>query len=70
MVARKSLLGPKPEHPELDELFERTRELAVTDEQLEEQRISFAYGNAPSGSRVTKESLRSASQRMQIVRDR
>ena len=69
MAERKSLLGPPPEHPELDALLERTKNIPVTDEQLEEQRISFAYGNAPKDSRITKESVRDASHRMRIVRD-
>lgn len=69
MAARKSVLGPPPEHPELDALIERTREVAVTEEQLHEQRISFAYGNAPEDSGITKESVREASSRMRMAED-
>ena len=66
MAARKSLLGPTPRHPELYELLESTRSILVTDEQLQEQRVSFAYGNAPKNSRITKDSVREASHRMRI----
>ena len=69
MAARKPFLGPTPSHPELDRLREETRGLKVTDEQLEEQRISFVYGNAPAGSAITKESARTASKRFRIKQD-
>lgn len=68
MADRKSLLGPAPQHPELDALLERTKNVPITDEQLQEQRISFAYGNAPKDSRITKESVRDASHRMRMAR--
>jgi len=67
MAPRKSVMGPAPHHPELDRLRESTRNIQVTEAQLEEQRVSFAYGNAPEDSRITKESVRSASHRMRIA---
>lgn len=69
MAARKPFLGPAPAHPELDRLREQTRSLKVTDEQLAEQRISFVYGNAPVGSKITKESARTASRRFRMKQD-
>jgi hypothetical protein len=69
MAARKSFLGPVPEHPELDELRNETRALRVTDEQLAEQRVSFIYGNAPEGSGITRASARSASAGIRITDD-
>lgn len=66
MAARKPLLGPAPSHPELDKLLEHARTLQITDEQLQEQRISFAYGNAPVSSRITKDSVRNASRSLRI----
>ena len=69
MAARKAVLGPAPNHPELDQLLEEARKTPVSDEQLQEQRVSFAYGNAPADSNITKESVRSASQSMRIVRE-
>lgn len=60
MAIRKSALKSAPSRPELDRLLQQARETGVTDEQLFEQRISFAYGNAPEGSGITKETARSA----------
>lgn len=68
MVDRKSFLGPNPKHPELDALLEQASKAEMTDEQLREQRVSFAYGNAPVSARITKESVRAASRGMRIVR--
>jgi hypothetical protein len=67
MAARKAFLGPAPSHPELDKLLENARKNPVTDEQLHEQRISFAYGNAPADSGITKDSVRAASQRIRMA---
>ena len=64
MAERKLFLGPTPVHPELDKLREQTRNIKVTDADLEEQRVSFAYGNAPADSPITKESVRKASKRL------
>lgn len=67
MAIRKSFLGPTPEHPELDRLLEATREFKLTEQQLEEQRISFAYGNAPASSTlITKDSVRSAAKSIRL----
>jgi hypothetical protein len=61
MVERKSVLKPAPARPELQRLLADSVSAGVTDEQLREQRVSFAYGNAPDGSRITKDSARIAS---------
>ena len=69
MVARKSLLVSAPERPELDRLLEAARQSGVTDEQLQKQRASFAYGNAPAGAdRITKQSAISASMQNRLTR--
>lgn len=48
-------------HPELWALLEEARKMGVADAQLQEQRASFAYGNALEDSgRITKESARIA----------
>ena len=60
MVARKAVVKPAPARPELDDLIRASLEAGVTDEELQEQRVSFAYGNAPEGSRITKDSVRKA----------
>jgi hypothetical protein len=59
--------GPAPEHPELDRLLEETRGVKLTEAQLEEQRISFAYGNAPVSSElITKDTVRAASKSIRL----
>ena len=68
MAARKPFFGPAPNHPELDRLLEQARNTDITDEQLREQRVSFAYGNAPEDAKITKESAREASNSFRIKR--
>jgi hypothetical protein len=60
MAIRKSALKSAPPRPELDRLLEQARNTGVTDEQLRAQRASFAYGNAPENSRITKETAERA----------
>ena len=63
MAERKTALKRAPKRPELEALLDRAKTVVLTDKDLEEQRASFVYGNAPKGSRITKESaLRSAKQ--------
>ena len=69
MAARKSVFGPTPSHPELDQLREETRGIKVTDAQLAEQRVSFIFGNAPQGSGITRDSARAASTGIRITKD-
>jgi hypothetical protein len=67
MAIRKSFLGPAPEHPELDRLLEATRTRQLTEAELQEQRVSFAYGNAPASSNlITKDSVRAASRSIRL----
>jgi hypothetical protein len=67
MAVRKSFLGPTPEHRELDRLLEQTRNVTVTEAELQEQRVSFAYGNAPVDQKlITKDSVRSASKSIRL----
>lgn len=67
MADRKPILGESPPRPELDRLFEAARTTGVTDEDLQEQRISFAYGNAPENSGITKASVREASRTIRLI---
>lgn len=69
MAARKAALRPAPSRPDLDRLLAASIASGVTDEMLEEQRISFAYGNAPEGSRITKDSARRASRSIRVTHD-
>jgi hypothetical protein len=68
MVARKSTIDDVPARPELDALVEKARIEGVSEAQLRDQRVSFAYGNAPaSAERITKESVRAASSRSKLL---
>lgn len=67
MAERKPSITRAPPRPALEELLVKNKEVGVTDEVLEEQRVSFAYGNAPKGSRVTKASIRSASKSFRLA---
>ncbi len=67
MVERKSALKRAPERPELDALLERAKTVVLTEADLREQRASFVYGNAPKGSRITKESALKSVNRIRVV---
>ena len=63
MADRKPFIGDIKKDDELNALLEASRAKNVTDEDLREQRISFAYGNAPANAKsITKDSVRKASQ--------
>jgi hypothetical protein len=66
MADRKQFLNPAPVDPELAELLNATKEANVSDEELREQRISFAFGNALSSETITKESVRKTSQHIRL----
>jgi hypothetical protein len=57
---------PAPD-PELTRLLAESRNKAVTEEELREQRISFAFGNALGSERITKESVRFASEHIRLL---
>lgn len=62
MAARKQFVKTAESDPELRQLVLATADSEVTEEDLREQRISFAYGNAPvNAERITKDSVRRAS---------
>ena len=68
MAERKSAFKRAPERPELQVLLDRAKTVFMTDEQLLEQRASFVYGNAPKGSRITKESALKAARQIRITK--
>jgi hypothetical protein len=54
--------------PELMRLLDASRGTVVTEEELREQRISFAFGNAPHDSDlITKDSVRAASTHIRLL---
>lgn len=68
MAARKQFLKPTPPDPELNRLLDEARVKDLSEEELREQRISFAYGNAPADAeqRITKDSVRQASTHIRL----
>ncbi|MBL4687603.1 MAG: hypothetical protein JKY37_23610 [Nannocystaceae bacterium] len=67
MPARKQFQSTLVADPELAGLLEAAKSQKVPEEILREQRISFAFGNAPRDSDlITKDSVRYASEHLQI----
>lgn len=67
MADRKQFLNTKPADPDLLRVLEASRDTKVTEEELHEQRISFAFGNAPESKLITKDSVRRASKKISIL---
>ena len=51
---------------ETHKFLEESKRIPVTDEELREQRISFAYGNALESDYITKESVRHAAASLRL----
>lgn len=67
MAERKTALKRAPARPALEAKLENAKSVILTDDQLQEQRASFAFGNAPKGSRITKESAIKATQHIRVL---
>ncbi len=66
MADRKQFLNAEGADAELLQLLDATRDVVVSDEQLRAQRVSFAFGNAPHSSNLTRESVVRASETMRL----
>lgn len=66
MPARKQLQSTLSVKPKLKRLLAEAREKEVSEEELHEQRVSFAFGNAPESDLITKESVRHASEHLKL----
>lgn len=66
MADRKQFLTTGPADPELMALLAQARGRDVSEEELQEQRISFAYGNALGSEEITKDSVREASKHIRL----
>lgn len=66
MADRKQFLNVGDADAELVRLLEKTRNVVVTDEQLREQRISFAFGNSPFSQDIQRDSVVRASESMRL----
>jgi hypothetical protein len=67
MADRKQFQNIKAADPELIRLLDAARGKSVTEEELQEQRVSFAFGNAPDSELITKDSVRLASKRIRLL---
>ncbi len=66
MALRKQVAKRTKIRADLTTLIKEKRGQAVTEEELAEQRISFAFGNAMNLKHVTKDSVRTTSQRVRL----
>ncbi len=70
MPARKQFMTKLTTTPEMRRLLEDARSREVSDEELKAQRVSFAFGNAPADSNITKDSVEIASRSIRLRRRR
>ena len=69
MADRQQFFNNVKPDPELAKILDASKNIPVTEEELREQRISFAFGNAPQGSehRITKASVKRASEHIRLL---
>lgn len=67
MAARQQFQSRLAVPPELSRLLDEARSRGeVSEEELREQRVSFAFGNAPQSDLITKDSVRRSSQNIRL----
>ncbi len=66
MADRKQFENVPAPDTELTRLLDASRSRSVTEEELREQRISFAFGNGLGSERITKDSVRHASEHIKL----
>jgi len=66
MPARKQFQSSLEASAELERLLEEARSKEISETELHEQRISFAFGNAPDSDLITKDSVRYASEHIRL----
>jgi hypothetical protein len=66
MADRKQFQNVTAPDPELVRLLDESRNHPVTEEELQEQRISFAFGNALESDLITKDSVRLTSKHVSL----
>ncbi len=66
MADRKQFLVVGSADPELLALLRDARQSEVSEEELHEQRISFAYGNALGAEEITKDTVRESSKHIRL----
>lgn len=66
MAARKQFSSSLTVDADLANLLQQALSKPISEEELREQRVSFAFGNAPLSDLITKESVRSSSQNIRL----
>lgn len=66
MADRKQFLSVPDTDPQLRILLDEAKKTEVSEEQLKEQRISFAFGNGLGSELITKESVRRSSNHIRL----
>ena len=66
MAERKAAGRRAPHRPELRALLDCAKSVTLTEADLREQKASFVYGNAPKGSRITREYARDSVDRIRL----
>jgi hypothetical protein len=68
MADRKQFQNVPAPDPELMGLLDASRNEIVSEAELREQRVSFAFGNALNSESITKDSVRAASTNIRLLR--
>jgi hypothetical protein len=66
MPARKQFQTSLRVQEKLEKLLDEAKGRSVSEEELHEQRVSFAFGNAPDNQLITKETVRHASTHIKL----
>ena len=66
MADRKQFITDSKPNQQLLELLQKAREVSVSEADLQEQRVSFAFGNALNREFVTKDSVRYTSEHSRL----
>jgi hypothetical protein len=66
MAARKQFQSHLTVSSDLSQLLENARKKEVSEAELREQRISFAFGNAPESELITKETVRRSAETIRL----
>lgn len=66
MADRKQFSRVPETDPELRARLDHAKGSEVSEEQLREQRISFAFGNAPRSDLITKDTVRRSSDHIRL----
>ncbi len=66
MADRKQFLPTPETDKELQALLDEAKTVEVSEDEFKEQRISFAFGNAPESDLITKDSVRHSSAHIRI----